>query len=52
MYIWPIARAEVCRIVIRGSSPSWMACRVIEYAPEMVACDAITVAAVASTIIG
>jgi hypothetical protein len=32
--------------------PSWIAWRVIEYVPEITACDAITVAAVASATIG
>jgi len=33
----------------RGRKPSWMVCLVAEKAPEMSACEAITVAAVAST---
>jgi hypothetical protein len=37
---------------MRGRKPSCTACLVSEYAPEITACDAITVAAVASTIIG
>ena len=36
----------------RGRKPSWTTCRVTENAPEMTACDAISVAQVASTIIG
>ena len=39
-------------IRMRGRKPSWMACLVIENAPEITACEAITVAAVASTTIG
>ena len=34
---------------MRGRYPSWMAWRVTENAPEMTACDAITVATVAIT---
>jgi hypothetical protein len=37
---------------MRGEKPSWIACWVIEKAPEITACEAITVAAVASTTIG
>ena len=37
---------------MRGRRPSWIACLVIEYAPEIMACEAITVAAVASTTAG
>jgi hypothetical protein len=36
----------------RGRKPSWIACWVTEKAPEITACDAITVASVASTTIG
>ena len=36
----------------RGKNPSCMVCLVAEKAPEIKACDAITVAAVASTTIG
>ena len=36
----------------RGHSPICIACRVSENTPEMSACDAITVAAAASTISG
>ena len=32
---------------MRGRKPSWIACCVIENAPEITACDAITVATVA-----
>ena len=39
-------------MVTRGRKPSCTACRVSEKAPEIVACEAITVAAVASAIIG
>ena len=49
---WPNVLAEVCTMFMRGRKPSWIACRVIEYAPEMVAWEAITVAAVASATIG
>jgi hypothetical protein len=35
-------------IRMRGRKPSWTACCVSENAPEMIACDAITVATVAS----
>ncbi len=37
---------------MRGTKPSWMAWLVSEKAPEITACDAITVAAAASTTIG
>ncbi len=37
---------------MRGRYPRREACSVIEYAPEMVACDAMTVAAVARPISG
>ncbi len=37
---------------MRGRKPSWIASRVTENAPEITACEAITVATVASTIIG
>ena len=37
---------------MRGRKPSWIACFVIEYVPEMTACEAMTVAAVASATIG
>ena len=33
----------------RGRKPSWIACWVSEYAPEMIACDAMTVASVAKS---
>ena len=36
----------------RGRKPSWTTCRVTENAPEMTAWEAISVAQVASTIIG
>ena len=36
----------------RGRKPSWTACWVTENAPEITACEAITVATVASTTIG
>jgi hypothetical protein len=42
----------VWRIVRRGRKPSETAWRVTENAPEITACDAITVANVASTTIG
>ena len=42
---------DVCRMLIRGRNPSWITCCVTENAPEMTACDAITVAMVASTTI-
>ena len=44
-------RFEVCLIVIRGRKPSWITCWVTENAPEITACEAITVATVASTTI-
>ena len=44
--------AEVWRICSRGRKPSWIACLVTEKAPEITACEAITVATVASTTIG
>ena len=44
-------RFDVCRIVIRGRKPSWITCWVTENAPEITACEAITVATVASTTI-
>ena len=37
---------------MRGTKPSWMARLVSEKAPEMTACEAITVASVASSTIG
>ena len=40
------------RIVTRGRKPSWTAWRVTEKAPEITACEAITVATVASSTIG
>ena len=43
---------DVCLIVMRGKNPSWTTCRVTENAPEITACDAISVAQVASAIIG
>ena len=42
---------DVCRMLIRGRNPSWITCCVTENAPEMTACEAITVATVASTTI-
>ena len=39
-------------IVIRGMKPSRVACLATEKAPEMTACDAITVATVARITIG
>ena len=33
---------------MRGRNPSWIDCRVREYAPEMIACDAMMVAIVAN----
>ncbi len=36
----------------RGKKPNWMVCLVAENAPEISACDAITVAAVANTTMG
>ncbi len=35
-----------------GKKPIWIAWRVSEYAPEITACEAMTVATVASTTIG
>ena len=37
---------------MRGRKPSWMACLVSEYAPEIVAWEATTPAIVASATIG
>ena len=51
-YTWPSSASEVWRIVSRGRNPSCTAWRVTENAPEMSACDAITVASVASSTIG
>src|SRR6266568_5930030 len=45
--ICPISRDEVCSILSRGLYPSCTACRVRENAPEMIACEAMTAAAVA-----
>ena len=50
--IWPISRSDVCSTRMRGRKPSCIAWLVIEYTPEITACDAITVAAVESTTIG
>ena len=50
--IWPIASREVCTTCMRGTKPSWIAWRVTVKAPEITACEAITVEAVASAIIG
>ena len=44
--ICPLASADVCSTRTRGNRSSWTASRVSENAPEMTACDAITVAAV------
>ncbi len=44
-------RLDVCRMFIRGRNPSWITCWVTENAPEMTACEAITVATVARTTI-
>src|SRR3954462_3976051 len=52
MYTCPTSRAEVCTIVMRGRKPSCTACLVREKAPEITACEAITVASVASAIMG
>jgi hypothetical protein len=38
-------------MLMRGRNPSWITCCVTENAPEITACDAITVASVASTTI-
>ena len=45
MKIWPRTRTDVWITRMRGRSPSCIAWRATEYAPEMTACDAITVAA-------
>jgi hypothetical protein len=37
---------------MRGRKPSWIACWVREYAPEIMDCEAITVATVANATIG
>jgi len=37
---------------MRGRKPSWIACCVSENTPEIIACDAITVATVAKTTSG
>jgi len=47
MYTWPDAVAEVWKIRIRGRYPSCTAWVVSENAPEISACEAMTVAAVA-----
>ena len=39
-------------MVMRGRKPSCIACLVSEYAPEITACEAITVAMVASATMG
>ena len=44
--------SEVWRTAMRGRYPSWIACCVIEYAPEIVAWEAMTVAAVARPTMG
>ena len=38
---------DVLGALIRGRKPSWIACCVSEYAPEMIACEAMIVAKVA-----
>ena len=43
---------DVCAMRSRGRYPSCAACDATEYAPVITACDAMTVAAVASTTIG
>ena len=50
--ICPIASREVCTTCMRGRKPSWIAWRVTVNAPEITACEAITVARVARPIIG
>src|SRR6185437_176786 len=50
--ICPDMRLDVCTTRMRGEKPSCTASRVIEYAPEITAWEAITVATAASTIIG
>lgn len=47
-----LALSEVYFTSKRGTKPSCIACRVTENAPEITACDAITVAAVDSTTSG
>src|ERR1700712_4778273 len=47
-YTWPISCVDVCTIGMRGRKPSCTACLVMENEPEITACDAIIVAAVAS----
>jgi hypothetical protein len=37
---------------MRGKKPSWIACWVSEYAPEMIDCEAMMVAMVAKPTIG
>ncbi len=37
---------------MRGRKPSWIACLVIENAPEITACDAMTAATAANATIG
>jgi hypothetical protein len=51
-YTWRSWLRDVWRMLIRGRNPSWIACRVRLNAPEITACDAITVATVARTTIG
>src|SRR5690606_34860603 len=48
MYICPLSLSDVCRTLILGRYPSCRAWNVNENAPEMTACEAITVAKVAS----
>ena len=50
--ICPSVSADVCTMATRGTKPSCTACCVSEKAPEMSACDATTVAAVAMSTIG
>ena len=51
-YTCPISWCEVWRMVSRGRKPRPTAWRVTEKAPEITACEAMTVANVARTTIG
>ena len=51
-YTCPFSCADVWRMSNRGAYPSCTACCVSENAPEMIACEAMTVAIVATTTSG
>src|SRR5437764_15139376 len=50
-YTWPSV-LEVCCTFRRGRNPSWTACLATENDPEIAACEAMIVAAVARITIG